>query len=1547
MLDCLLIGDESLLVQCGEHLKERGHRIVAVISFNPAIRNWASSHGIPAAEWGSSLEETTADYHFDWLFSIANLRMLPDTVWQRARSGAVNFHDGPLPRYAGLNAPAWAILGGEQHFGVTWHEIVSGADKGRIYTQADFDISPDDTSLTLNAKCFEAGYGSFVDLIARIDGNTLNGIAQDYSKRSYFGKNKRPTLSGTLDLSRTSEELSRLFRALSFGEGYANPLVAPKLRTNRGLFKITKLDLAPPRTPNGPAGTVLQIGPDGVLVATGDQPILLDGIAIGSDAILAQSVTLNEQLPLYSVEEAAVLDAAVFDAVRHEDADIATIKTLEIPGLFGIKDDVEKGVAPEVVPLSLPSLTAPQDTIAAIALFIGRFSGQNNFGLAYLGPKSAAVADRFPGHFSESLPFANNIDWQRPLSALCDDTNAKLVQLRDRTAPLSDLNARVPGMTRPAYTIGIVETEAANTRPELLANCALTFNVSAQGEAALIFDPSRVSTDTAKQYAKRVELVAAALSNKEQVAADVAMMSADERDLVLNRWNASAADVDLEICVHQMIERQAEATPDAPAVALHDQSICYRELNGRANRVAMELQTLGAGPDKLVGLNIPRSIEMVCGALGILKSGAAYVPLDPDFPKDRLTYMVEDSGAAVILSSRALPEPLAAPGVQTVFIEDVLARVASAEQPQSSVQSDNLAYVIYTSGSTGRPKGVMVEHRNVVNFFAGMDNRIEIDPQEQPAWLAVTSLSFDISVLELFWTLTRGFKVVIHSSETATSQVSTTLDAQGSGKTASVDFGLFFWGYNEGAGRDLYKLLLEGAKFADENGFTSVWTPERHFHSFGGLYPNPSVSGAAVAAVTKNLSIRAGSCVLPLHHPARVAEEWSVIDNLSNGRVALAFASGWMPEDFVLRPENRPPNNKAAMYRDIETVRKLWRGDAVDFEAGDKTVSVVTQPRPVQNELPVWLTTAGNPETYRDAARNGANVLTHLLGQSIDELAGKIKIYRDTLIECGRNPDDYKVTLMLHTLLGEDRDEVMDRARGPMKEYLRSAAALIKQYAWAFPAFKKPEGTSNPMDIDLQTLSEDELDAILEFAFLRYFEDSGLFGTVSDALKRVEQISTIGVNEVACLIDFGVPQDIALDRLKPLAEVIRRVNAGEVQMPAEQTPPAGAGLAADLARHNVTHMQCTPSMARMFLTREEDRAAFSSIRHLYVGGEPFPGSLLKDIRTCTSASVTNMYGPTETTIWSSTAEVGAAEQTIPLGRPIANTQLYVLDARNQPAAPGQPGELFIGGEGVTRGYFQRPELTEERFLKNPFAPGRMYRTGDLVCRLEDGSLQFLGRTDHQVKVRGYRIELGEIEARIAAHPGVVDTVVTAREDRVDDVRLVAYVRTQFGSLDEDVLRSELQDTLPEYMVPAHFVVLEAFPLTPNAKIDRKALPAPDATVRETAQSTFVAPESDMQKSIADAYQRILGLGQVGQNDNFFNLGGHSLLAVQLHRDLKASVAPNLTITDIFRFPTVGGLAGHLMDGGRADDRLGEVASRAAKRRAALSARRQALSGNRG
>ncbi len=205
--------------------------------------------------------------------------------------------------------------------------------------------------------------------------------------------------------------------------------------------------------------------------------------------------------------------------------------------------------------------------------------------------------------------------------------------------------------------------------------------------------------------------------------------------------------------------------------------------------------------------------------------------------------------------------------VNIVTIEDALAS-EDAAAPQSDVSADNLAYVIYTSGSTGRPKGVMIEHRNVVNFFIGMDERVPRSRDGQDVWLAVTSLSFDISVLELFWTLSRGFKVVIQTDRRYAA-------VRGKARTGNTDFSLFFWGNDDAVGPGKYRLLLDSARYADSRGFRAVWTPERHFHAFGGPYPNPAVTGAAVAAITSNLDIRAGSCVLPLHHPARVAEEWA------------------------------------------------------------------------------------------------------------------------------------------------------------------------------------------------------------------------------------------------------------------------------------------------------------------------------------------------------------------------------------------------------------------------------------------------------------------------------------------------------------------------------------------------------------------------------------------------------------------------------------------------------------------------------------------------
>ena len=312
-----------------------------------------------------------------------------------------------------------------------------------------------------------------------------------------------------------------------------------------------------------------------------------------------------------------------------------------------------------------------------------------------------------------------------------------------------------------------------------------------------------------------------------------------------------------------------------------------------------------------------------------------------------------------------------------------------------------------------------------------------------------------------------------------------------------------------------------------------------------------------------------------------------------------------------------------------------------------------------------------------------------------------------------------------------------------------------------------------------------------------------------------------------------------------------------------------------------------------------------------VGGEALPGSLVADLQTATDATIQNMYGPTETTIWSTTQIATAGEGVTGIGSPIANTQVYVLDAALEPVPVGIAGELYIGGDGVARGYWQRPDLTAERFLPDPFRVGnRIYRTGDLVRWTSDGTLDFLGRADHQVKLRGYRIELGEIEAAVDSFAGVRQSVVMAREDVPGLVQLVAYY-TAGGSVDEGAMKEKLAQALPDHMVPTRFVRLDEFPLTPNKKVDRKALPA--STARLAAPVVAVpmqaGSQAGSQAAIAAIWQRILGVQGIAARDSFFELGGHSLLAVQAHRDIRDTLgAAKLSITDIFRFPTLGALA---------------------------------------
>ena len=341
-----------------------------------------------------------------------------------------------------------------------------------------------------------------------------------------------------------------------------------------------------------------------------------------------------------------------------------------------------------------------------------------------------------------------------------------------------------------------------------------------------------------------------------------------------------------------------------------------------------------------------------------------------------------------------------------------------------------------------------------------------------------------------------------------------------------MKFSLFYF---DGDGLNLqenpYKLLIESAKFADKNGFSAVWTPERHFHAFGGLYPNSAMTSAALAMVTENVQLRAGSVVLPLHHPVRVVEDWAMVDQLSNGRASIAFASGWTMDEFILSREPHG-SRKAVMWQGIESVKNLWQGNAVEFaDATGRLVNAKTLPRPKQPHLPIWVT-CQSMETFIEAGRLGANVLTSLLGETLAQVAPKIQRYRESLTKHGHDAKSGTVSMMMHTFLGSDFDQVKEDIRQPFCDYLKTHYGLLENLA-------KGMG----LTVSLSDFSDDDLDSLLLFGVEGFIKGRSLIGTPESCQPFIQELQQAGVDEVACLIDFVQDFDAVMGSLPYLNQL--------------------------------------------------------------------------------------------------------------------------------------------------------------------------------------------------------------------------------------------------------------------------------------------------------------------------------------------------------------------------------------------------------------------------
>jgi natural product biosynthesis luciferase-like monooxygenase protein len=1543
---CFVVGEQTLTIQCADCLLDGGHDVQGVIAQNPDIVAWARTRQLRLVDPGSCVSATLQEQPFDYLFSIANMTLLPRRVVSLPRRGTINFHDGPLPRYAGVHATSWAILNGEAQHGITWHVIGERIDGGDILVQRVIDVAPDETAFSLNAKCFQAGMESFPDVIDGLANGTLRSRTQDRSRRTYFGRYRRPPVACTVSWQRRAAEISALVRALEFGP-YPNALGRAKVHIGGEFFLCPTVEVLTTGWA-APPGVVLALEADRMVVATEDHPVAIDqlltleGQPLRFDA-LARTLGVRTGARLSELESGLGerVTRVNRDLCEHEGFWVEALhraRPAQVPycetRVGGTEDQ-----APETIDMTVPAAVEQvlhvrqpawdrsEWLLFAFSAYLARLSGEGEVSLGLTHPALTLDVAGLERLFASRVPLTLRVNvaesfsdqfvrWRDALHG----TRAHQTFARDMISRYPTLGALIGQDSSRLCPIGVdlvaaLDGSARHPAPSLGL-------IVARDEPTYrwVFDPRVVTPARARAMADQfaaflIDLVAHA----DQPVAGLQLMTEQERRRLLVDWNNTVTAVPERLTVHQAFEQQVQRTPDRVAVIGRDDQLTYADLNARANQWARHLIGRGVGPDVVVAVSLERRPDLLVALLGILKAGGAYLPLDPTYPPERTAFILEDAHVPVLITHQRLLPLDSSRGAARLAMDADWPRVAheSAENLDVPVTPRDLAYVIYTSGSTGRPKGVMIEHGNVINFFCGMDARIGTGTPG--VWLAVTSISFDISVLELFWTLARGFTVVLSPDERLTAPV-----ANAAAAARPVDFSLFYFASDQGAyPPDRYRLLLEGAKFADAHGFTAVWTPERHFHAFGGLYPNPSVTSAALAMITDRVHLRAGSVVLPLHSPLRVAEEWALVDNLSNGRIGISIASGWQAHDFALKPENYA-QRKDVMVRDLDVLRRLWRGESVLFRGGDNTeVPIATLPRPVQPELPVWVTAAGSPDTFRLAGDVGANVLTHLLGQTLEEVASKIRTYRQARRDAG-HPGDGHVTLMLHTYVGRDRHAVREKVHGPFCTYLRTSVDLIKNAPQAFPAFKLPNpALAERVGQGMTSLSADDLDQLLEFAFDRYFETSGLFGTVEDCVEVVERVKGIGVNEIGCLIDFGVDVDSAMASLELLDEVRRE--SLRSRRGADDSMPSL------IRKHRVTHLQCTPSLARALIATADSRAALRGMQTLLLGGEALPASLAAELKAIVGGDLHNMYGPTETTVWSSTSCIEGDGTDIHLGRPIANTEFYLLDSHLQPVPPGVPGELFIGGQGVARGYLNRPALTAERFIENRFAPGRssrLYRTGDLVRYRFDGNVEFLSRVDFQVKIRGHRIELGEIETAMTGHPAVREAVVVAQEDPTrGEKRLVAYGVLNAGWADgqtsspaghghngdrpsNEDLQHHLRRSLPDYMIPAAFVFLDHLPLTPNGKVDRRSLPAPGSE-RPMLEEGFVGPRNDAEEQLCRIWQSILGIQHVGVKDDFFSLGGDSLSVIEMAVQAEEVFGRHLSIVTVVQARTVERLAMHL------------------------------------
>ncbi|MEG4054907.1 MULTISPECIES: amino acid adenylation domain-containing protein [unclassified Microcoleus] len=791
---CFLIGETSLLIQCGEIILKRKHQIVGIVSPDRAISQWAKQNGIPYLDPQEDWRAFLSQYSFDYLFSIANALRLPPEILALPRQLAINYHDAPLPKYAGINATSWALMNREKTYAVTWHQMSARFDEGDILKQFSVDIADKDTVFTLDTKCYEAAGNSFIELVNDLSEQTVKPIKQNLEERTYFSRSQTPIAGYILSWNRCALDIDAFVRALDFGP-YRNPLGTPKFAIESDLFIVSKLEVLDSLS-EFPPGTIAAIEPSFMKVCTASYDVALHQVL----TIEAQNLSIAELVAKFGLHEGyqfkdiapeLAKDIETFDRLisKYETFWVDRLTTLQpITVPYAKSTPLHKPTSYVDVNVTLPpnAIAFVQEyhpewnlgdfVLAAIVAYLARIGGTDCFDIGFRSINLSHQLNGIDNFFASYIPCRIDINLEHNFEQVfatvlqqVELTKRRQSYTRDVAVRYPDLKKALSGQSQqlfPAIVEQVKNLDLCEKQPSSSLRLAIPEDGKQCGWSydPEIFDRSSIET-MLHQFETFVQSIVTNLEgiavNLQQPISKLSLLTETERHQLLVEWNNTGAEYPLDQCIHQLFEAQVERTPDAVAVVFEGEQLTYRELNARANQLAHHLRSVGVGPEVLVGICVERSLEMVVGLLGILKAGGAYVPLDSAYPPERVGYMLEHAQAKVLLTQVRLVNSLPQHQAQVFYLDADWGAIStlSDSNPTCNCKPENLAYIIYTSGSTGKPKGVAIEHRGVANTLLDLNHRFGVEVSDRI--LAISSLSFDLSVYDIFGLLAAGGTIII------------------------------------------------------------------------------------------------------------------------------------------------------------------------------------------------------------------------------------------------------------------------------------------------------------------------------------------------------------------------------------------------------------------------------------------------------------------------------------------------------------------------------------------------------------------------------------------------------------------------------------------------------------------------------------------------------------------------------------------------------------------------------------------------------------------